>query len=80
MRIRARGFVPDILMNILEFGSRRGLARLQLVSYIFYILVEKYFPQKPYHAILSLFQAIYPLVCLILEPFYIIVYRRTVLI
>lgn len=69
MKIKAQGFIPDIILEILEYGTRRNLAKLQLLSYAFYVLIERYFPRKPYLSILTLDYQIYPNVRQLLNRF-----------
>ena len=55
MKIKARGFIPDIILELLAFATRKELAKLQLASYVFYILIERYHPRKPFLSIMSLY-------------------------
>ena len=48
MSINAQGFYPDILFEVLCFATRKELSKLQITSYLLYILIEKHLPKWPY--------------------------------
>ena len=48
MKIKAQGFYPDILYEVLTFASRKELAKFQITSYLLYMLIQRHLPKWPY--------------------------------
>ena len=43
-----RGFYPDILFEVLTFATRKQLAKLELISFLFHAMISKHFKYRPY--------------------------------